>query len=98
MLASIAQMKRLKLNSPMPLKEVKSHGMPSRLIVNMICMIVFGVQHSHFLDDMFGVDHKTVMADRDVPGLPRSMIPVMRDMGVTGWPKCVFPHIRITKR
>jgi hypothetical protein len=45
-------------------------------------MIRFGINHTHQLDDMFNLKRKIVMPDRDVPGVPRSLIPILNRNGV----------------
>jgi hypothetical protein len=45
-------------------------------------MVQFGVNMTHALDDLLGVPRKRVLANRDVPGLTRSLIPVLSAVGV----------------
>ena len=45
-------------------------------------MVDFGINHTHQLDDMLGLPRKTVLPSRDVPGVPRSLIPIMLDHGL----------------
>ena len=46
-------------------------------------LIGFGVDLTHQLDARFGVPNKTTMSQRDVPGMSRSIIPVLRQHGVS---------------
>jgi hypothetical protein len=45
-------------------------------------MVRFGVDMTHALDDLLGVRRKRTLADRDVPGLTRSLIPLLSESGV----------------
>ena len=45
-------------------------------------LISAGFEAVHRLDDAFGKPHKTVMSQRDVPGLTRGIVPLMQDAGV----------------
>ena len=45
-------------------------------------MVAFGVNMTHTLDDLLGVPRKKVVAERDVPGVTRSVIPVLAKAGV----------------
>ena len=45
-------------------------------------MVQFGVNMTHELDDLLGVPRKKTLANRDVPGLSRSLIPLLSDVGV----------------
>ena len=45
-------------------------------------MVQFGVNMTHTLDDLLGVPRKKTLADRDVPGLTRSLIPLLSEAGV----------------
>merc|ERR1712176_372677 len=46
-------------------------------------MIEFGVQMVHDLDSRLKQNPKATLSQRDVPGLPRSVIPPLLDSGVT---------------
>jgi hypothetical protein len=46
-------------------------------------MFGFGVDLTHKLDELFGLPNKTVMSQRDVPGMSRSVIPTLLSRGVT---------------
>jgi hypothetical protein len=46
-------------------------------------MFEFGVQLTHALDDTFGLPHKQVLSQRDVPGLTRGVVPLLAKHGVT---------------
>jgi hypothetical protein len=45
-------------------------------------LFAFGTQLTHRLDDEFGLPRKRVMSQRDVPGLTRSVIPLLAAQGV----------------
>jgi len=47
-------------------------------------MFSFGVSLSHALDDELGLPHKTTMSQRDVPGMTRSVVPLLRKLNVSG--------------
>ena len=47
-------------------------------------MFKFGVNVSHSLDDAFGLPHKTVLSQRDVPGMTRGVVPLLAERNVTG--------------
>ncbi len=36
---------------------------------------------THLLDDSFGLPRKTVMSQRDVPGMTKSIIPILKRNG-----------------
>jgi len=44
----------------------------------------FGINMSHTLDDIYGLPHKSVLSQRDVPGMTRSVVPLLKEMNVTG--------------
>jgi hypothetical protein len=44
--------------------------------------ITFGLDLTHHLDAMFSLPNKTVMSQRDVPGMTRSIIPLLASRGV----------------
>ena len=44
--------------------------------------IGLAVNLTHALDARFGLERKAVLSQRDVPGLPRPAIPVLKDAGV----------------
>ena len=47
-------------------------------------LVTFGVVNvTHALDDRFGVPHKGVLSQRDVPGLSRAALPVLHAAGIT---------------
>jgi hypothetical protein len=45
-------------------------------------LIAFGINHTHALDDYFGVKRKITFPDRDVPGVSRSLIPILLENGI----------------
>jgi hypothetical protein len=45
-------------------------------------LIEFGINHTHALDDYFGVKRKIAFPDRDVPGVTRSLIPILLANGI----------------
>jgi hypothetical protein len=45
-------------------------------------LFAYGVSIAHDLDDAFGFPHKIAMSQRDVPGMTRSVIPVLNSVGV----------------
>ena len=45
-------------------------------------MVAAGVALTHMLDDSLGVPRKTVLSQRDVPGMERSTIPILKNMGI----------------
>lgn len=45
-------------------------------------LVEFGVNMTHAIDDLLGVPRKRVVADRDVPGLTRAVIPVLAKAGI----------------
>lgn len=45
-------------------------------------LLAFGVNMTNELDDAFGVRRKTVLSQRDVPGMSRAGIPVLKAAGV----------------
>ena len=45
-------------------------------------MFAFGVDLTHHVDAKLGVANKTVLSQRDVPGMTRSVIPILRHHGV----------------
>jgi hypothetical protein len=45
-------------------------------------LIEFGINHTHALDDYFGVKRKITLPDRDVPGITRSLIPILLENGI----------------
>lgn len=45
-------------------------------------MVDFAVQLTHEVDTRLGVANKTVMSQRDVPGMTRSIIPLLRKRNV----------------
>ena len=47
-------------------------------------MLEFGVTLSHVLDDVFHLPHKTVLSQRDVPGMTRSVVPILTQHNITG--------------
>ena len=44
----------------------------------------FGVNMSHLLDDHFDLPRKRTLSQRDVPGMTRGVVPLLRDLNVTG--------------
>eukprot|EP01060_Flectonema_neradi_P008892 TRINITY_DN16358_c0_g1_i1.p1 TRINITY_DN16358_c0_g1~~TRINITY_DN16358_c0_g1_i1.p1 ORF type:complete len:787 (+),score=184.52 TRINITY_DN16358_c0_g1_i1:36-2396(+) len=48
-------------------------------------MIKSGFDLTHSIDDMLGVPNKTVLSQRDVPGLPRSSISLLSSRGVKAY-------------
>lgn len=42
----------------------------------------FALNMTHTLDDMFQLPHKTVLSQRDVPGMTKSVIPLLRKNGI----------------
>jgi hypothetical protein len=49
-----------------------------------VCILAAGINISHTLDDIYGLPHKTTLSLRDVPGMTRSVVPLLRQMNVTG--------------
>lgn len=47
-------------------------------------LIKFALQMTHDLDVKFQRTPKTVMSQRDVPGMTRSIIPILKSMNITG--------------
>ena len=45
-------------------------------------LIQAGIQLTHDLDDRFGLPHKHTLSQRDVPGMTRSIIPIIKEYGV----------------
>ena len=45
-------------------------------------LLEFGINHTHALDDFFGVRRKITLPSRDVPGATRSLIPILAANGV----------------
>ena len=45
-------------------------------------LIQAGIQMTHDLDDRFGLPHKHTLSQRDVPGMTRSIIPIIKAYGV----------------
>lgn len=45
-------------------------------------LLGYGINMTHELDDQFGVRRKTVLSQRDVPGMTRSVIPTLAANGV----------------
>eukprot|EP01061_Rhynchopus_euleeides_P033478 TRINITY_DN5613_c0_g1_i1.p1 TRINITY_DN5613_c0_g1~~TRINITY_DN5613_c0_g1_i1.p1 ORF type:complete len:507 (+),score=125.70 TRINITY_DN5613_c0_g1_i1:98-1618(+) len=61
-------------------------------------MVRRGLNVTHTLDTAFGLPPKKVLSQRDVPGLPRSSIPLITDAGVTtysigGNERCNPPNV-----
>ena len=46
-------------------------------------LMQFGVRLTHELDDRFNLTRRTVLSTRDVPGFDRSIIPRLREVGIT---------------
>ena len=46
-------------------------------------LIQFGIDLTHDLDAKYGLRNKTVLSQRDVPGMTRSIIPTLLSRGVT---------------
>ena len=46
-------------------------------------IIVEGIKQVHAMDDLFGVQRKKTLSQRDVPGMTRSVIPTLLSEGVT---------------
>lgn len=47
-------------------------------------MLRSGIEQVHALDDMFGLPHKRILSQRDVPGMPRAILPVLQSRNITG--------------
>lgn len=45
-------------------------------------LLTFGINHTHALDDFFGIKRKITFPDRDVPGVTRALIPLLRSNGI----------------
>lgn len=45
-------------------------------------LFVWGFEMAHSLDQQFGLPPKTTMSQRDVPGITRSVVPLLRQAGV----------------
>lgn len=45
--------------------------------------LLAAIDMTHRLDDAFGLPHKTLMSQRDVPGMTRSIIPLLRSRNIT---------------
>ena len=65
---------------------IRWHAFPfnSQLELYDANMVAFGVQLSHDLSDRFGINQSQVLSQRDVPGMTRSMIPVLKSNNVNG--------------
>jgi len=63
---------------------IRWHAFPhnAQLSVMDESMVEFGVDLVHDLDKRFGVPPKRVLSQRDVPGLPRPVLPVLQRKGV----------------
>ncbi len=48
-------------------------------------LLLGGIDAVHRLDDKFGMPHKIVMSQRDVPGVTRSIVPLLRSKGVVAF-------------
>jgi hypothetical protein len=48
-------------------------------------LLLGGVDAVHRLDDKFGLPHKVVMSQRDVPGVTRGIVPLLRTRGVVAF-------------
>lgn len=59
----------------------------------------YGVKMTHELDTMLKVNKKTVLSQRDVPGLTRSVIPILKKNGILGitigLSSCFFSLIQV---
>jgi hypothetical protein len=49
---------------------------------------------THALDDLFKVPHKTVISQRDVPGVTRAVIPLMKKAGVLAFSEGVNGQVQ----
>jgi hypothetical protein len=61
------------------------HAIPFNTHTEMQNKFVFDnqIKFVHALDDEFGLPHKTVMSQRDVPGLTAAVIPILLENGIT---------------
>lgn len=65
--------------------DVTYHAFPhnAELSTGSPLIITEGLRLTHALDETFKVPPKTTLSQRDVPGMPRSVIPILRAQGVT---------------
>eukprot|EP01052_Picozoa_sp_SAG31_P025249 SAG31_NODE_2203_length_6199_cov_6.619836_2_plen_108_part_00 len=59
-----------------------THRIASQLEIMDPALIQAGIQLTHDLDARFGLAAKRTLSQRDVPGMTRSIIPIIREMGV----------------
>ena len=64
--------------------DITWHAFPynAQLEVMDVSMVRFGLNLTHTIDDLFGLPHKKTLSQRDVPGMPRAVIPILVDNGV----------------
>lgn len=76
----------LLLLTPCPILSARWHAFPHNAepVLMSNYSLSFGFKLTHDLDDRFNLPRKTVLSQRDVPGMTRGLIPVLAANGIIG--------------